>query len=314
MAPPARVVPDRARVGFPPCSTPSPWRCSSSPWRSWSSRAGMPPGPACSTTAAARRGRSARGRPPRAARRGPGPPRTGAGRRAPSGRRSRHTRSRCPSCHPLPSFLALEGEDPLVHGGRGGRGLRGRGDDRTPATDLEHPWLTPDRTPRPSPRPTPRPTRSGPGVVLVALYGLLALAATGRSILQIVEYFSTRPARVPAVCPCRRHLPRGHRCLGARWPHLTARGARRHLGGAGRRAQRRARVVPGARAPSPTRRCGRTSAPATASYRWCCPSSACSGCVGWRGPPPKGVQGEGPQTASRTKTGMSRSVLVWYCA
>ncbi|QGN57653.1 hypothetical protein [Nostocoides sp. HKS02] len=32
-------------------------------------------------------------------------------------------------------------------------------------------------------------TRSGPGVVLVALYGLLALAATGRSILQITEYF-----------------------------------------------------------------------------------------------------------------------------
>lgn len=35
----------------------------------------------------------------------------------------------------------------------------------------------------------PTSTRSGPGVVLVALYGLLALAATGRSILQITEYF-----------------------------------------------------------------------------------------------------------------------------
>src|SRR5438477_600501 len=28
----------------------------------------------------------------------------------------------------------------------------------------------------------PRPTRSGPGVVLIAVYGLLALAATGRSV------------------------------------------------------------------------------------------------------------------------------------
>ena len=36
-------------------------------------------------------------------------------------------------------------------------------------------------------------TRSGPGVVLVALYGLLALAATGRSVLQITEYFTRAP-------------------------------------------------------------------------------------------------------------------------
>ncbi|SDO79545.1 hypothetical protein SAMN04489867_0606 [Pedococcus dokdonensis] len=39
----------------------------------------------------------------------------------------------------------------------------------------------------------PRSTRSGPGVVLVAVYGLLALAATGRSVLQISEYFSDAP-------------------------------------------------------------------------------------------------------------------------
>ena len=38
-----------------------------------------------------------------------------------------------------------------------------------------------------------RSTRSGPGIVLVACYGLLALAATGRSILQISEYFSRAP-------------------------------------------------------------------------------------------------------------------------
>lgn len=38
-----------------------------------------------------------------------------------------------------------------------------------------------------------RHTRSGPGVVLVAVYAVLALAATGRSVLQITEYFSRAP-------------------------------------------------------------------------------------------------------------------------
>ena len=33
----------------------------------------------------------------------------------------------------------------------------------------------------------------GPGRILVAVYGVLALAATGRSILQILEYFSRAP-------------------------------------------------------------------------------------------------------------------------
>lgn len=35
--------------------------------------------------------------------------------------------------------------------------------------------------------------RSGPGILIVAVYGVLALAATGRSILQIVEYFERAP-------------------------------------------------------------------------------------------------------------------------
>jgi hypothetical protein len=39
----------------------------------------------------------------------------------------------------------------------------------------------------------PRSTRSGPGIILVSVYGLLALAATGRSVLQITEYFSRAP-------------------------------------------------------------------------------------------------------------------------
>lgn len=40
---------------------------------------------------------------------------------------------------------------------------------------------------------TERHTGRGPGRLLVAVYGLLALAATGRSILQISEYFDRAP-------------------------------------------------------------------------------------------------------------------------
>jgi hypothetical protein len=39
----------------------------------------------------------------------------------------------------------------------------------------------------------PTHTGRGPGRLLVALYGLLALAATGRSILQIALYFERAP-------------------------------------------------------------------------------------------------------------------------
>jgi cytochrome bd-type quinol oxidase subunit 2 len=35
--------------------------------------------------------------------------------------------------------------------------------------------------------------RSGPGLIIVVVYGVLALAATGRSVLQIVEYFERAP-------------------------------------------------------------------------------------------------------------------------
>jgi len=34
---------------------------------------------------------------------------------------------------------------------------------------------------------------SGPGLIIVVVYGVLALAATGRSILQITEYFERAP-------------------------------------------------------------------------------------------------------------------------
>jgi hypothetical protein len=38
-----------------------------------------------------------------------------------------------------------------------------------------------------------RSTSSGPGRMLVAVYALFALAATGRSVLQVVEYFDRAP-------------------------------------------------------------------------------------------------------------------------
>jgi len=60
-----------------------------------------------------------------------------------------------------------------------------------------------DSTPGSDSTPTvdqaPRKSRSahglgsGPGLIIVVVYGVLALAATGRSILQIVEYFERAP-------------------------------------------------------------------------------------------------------------------------
>lgn len=47
-------------------------------------------------------------------------------------------------------------------------------------------------TPR-APQPEVRHTANGPGRVLVALYAVMALAATGRSTVQILDYFSRAP-------------------------------------------------------------------------------------------------------------------------
>ena len=61
--------------------------------------------------------------------------------------------------------------------------------DTTPASSQQ----SPQPSPQPS-SPAERPhTGHGFGRLLVAVYGLLALAATGRSILQIVEYFDRAP-------------------------------------------------------------------------------------------------------------------------
>jgi cytochrome bd-type quinol oxidase subunit 2 len=51
----------------------------------------------------------------------------------------------------------------------------------------------PQRQPHRQPHRAAPSTRSGPGIVLVAVYALLALAATGRSVLQVTEYFSRAP-------------------------------------------------------------------------------------------------------------------------
>ena len=54
-----------------------------------------------------------------------------------------------------------------------------------------------DRTPAPDASPAPvadaRRALGGPGVVLVVVYAVLALAATGRSVLQITSYFEEAP-------------------------------------------------------------------------------------------------------------------------
>ena len=43
------------------------------------------------------------------------------------------------------------------------------------------------------PRHRSRRALGGPGVVLVVAYGVLALAATGRSVLQVLSYFDRAP-------------------------------------------------------------------------------------------------------------------------
>ncbi|WP_240917891.1 hypothetical protein [Phycicoccus sp. HDW14] len=55
----------------------------------------------------------------------------------------------------------------------------------TPGPDGVDPAARPDGT--------DRRALGGPGVLLVVVYGVLALAATGRSVLQITEYFSRAP-------------------------------------------------------------------------------------------------------------------------
>lgn len=53
----------------------------------------------------------------------------------------------------------------------------------------------PDPTPAPpaSPEVAPAPTGSGPGRILVALYAILALAATGRSAFQLLTKLDEAP-------------------------------------------------------------------------------------------------------------------------
>ncbi len=51
----------------------------------------------------------------------------------------------------------------------------------------------PDVTPPETAATAEQHAGSGPGRVLIAVYAVMALAATGRSVLQITEYFSRAP-------------------------------------------------------------------------------------------------------------------------
>ena len=157
-----------------------------------------------------------------------------------------------------------QGEVALGDGFARGRGVRGGGDGRSAAADLERLWLTPTRR-----------ALGGPGVVLVVVYGVLALAATGRSVLQIATGFDQAPAGLLALGASRRLVyVLATWCLarGGRWVRVGIVGVH-----ASSSSVCSSSGPPRTSCPrrSPTRRCGRTSARATASCRSCCPSSAC---------------------------------------
>ena len=123
----------------------------------------------------------------------------------------------------------------------------------------------------------------GPGVVLVVVYGVLALAATGRSILQITTAFDEAPLAysLSAPRPPSTSSPRGA-SPGGRWVRVGVAACAFELVGV---------LVVGAassssRRRSPTGRSGRSSAGATAWCRSCCRSSGCSGSATWTVRPP----------------------------
>jgi hypothetical protein len=68
----------------------------------------------------------------------------------------------------------------------------------TPPEPVTAPVTAPDPTGAPEPAGTPKPaqrasTRNGPGRLLVAVYGLFALSATARAVVQIATKFSHAP-------------------------------------------------------------------------------------------------------------------------
>src|SRR4030095_16576297 len=99
-------------------------------------------------------------------------------------------------------------------------------------------------------------TRRGLGIILVALYGLFALAATGRAIYQIIADFEKAPVAyllsalaaviyiVATVALARRPLHRRHRRPRARRPHVSANRSGGDHDRAGRGPDRRPGVLP----------------------------------------------------------------------
>ena len=122
------------------------------------------------------------------------------------------------------------------------------------------------------------PTRralSGPGVVLVVVYGVLALAATGRSVLQISTSFDEAPLAyvLSAVAAVVYILATWCLARGGRWVRVGVVACTVELVGV---------LVVGAASylvpeAFPDKTVGRTSARAMASCRSCCPSWASCG-------------------------------------
>ncbi len=127
----------------------------------------------------------------------------------------------------------------------------------------------------------PAGTGRGFGRVLVFVYGVFALAATGRSALQLATKASEAPVPYGLSAFAAVDLHRRH--SGARHQPPPS-GARRRRHRDGRSPRRGPHQLPSNHRTSRTRRCGRASARGTATSRSCCPSSVCGGSCAAAGP------------------------------
>ena len=162
---------------------------------------------------------------------------------------------------------------PVERGGRGRRRLHRRGDD-----GAAHAAVRGGVVPEPAAPSRPEaPLATGPGRVLVAIYGVFALAATSRAAVQIATDFHGRRWRTcsrrsrPSSTWSRRRAGR----RGGRARALVAVSV--ELVGRARRRDRQPAGAPGL--PEGNRLVAAT-ARATASCRWCCRSPGCGGCAG----------------------------------
>ena len=120
-------------------------------------------------------------------------------------------------------------------------------------------------------------TASGPGRVLIAVYGIFALSATARAGVQIATRFAEAPlayllsALAGVVYIVATLALAGHRPVARRvaWAAVGF----ELLG-----VLTVGTVTVLDLATSRTTRCGRSTGAGTASSRWCCRSSGCGGC------------------------------------